>query len=177
MPAAGTAGGGRRPVNLMKFLVDQPLGGLAKWLRFCGFDAALVRLAPDRTGSWPPPRPGTRILTRQAACRRMPRPDLLILRADTPVAQLEEVIHGLQISPDQFKPLSRCRHCNDPLAPLDRESARGRVPEHVFHAQREFVHCPRCHRVYWRGSHLQGITATLRARLEQAPPPAPASRG
>jgi uncharacterized protein with PIN domain len=41
----------------MKFLVDQPLGGLVKWLRFCGFDAILVRLTPDKPGSLPPSRP------------------------------------------------------------------------------------------------------------------------
>ena len=41
----------------MNFLVDQPLGGLAKWLRFCGFDATLMRLAPDKPGSWPPSQP------------------------------------------------------------------------------------------------------------------------
>ena len=51
----------------MKFLVDQPLGGLAKWLRFCGFDATLMRLALDAPGNWPPHRPRTHILTRQAA--------------------------------------------------------------------------------------------------------------
>ena len=43
----------------MKFLVDQPLGGLAKWLRFCGFDAtlrcALIRISP---GACRPPVPG-----------------------------------------------------------------------------------------------------------------------
>ena len=103
----------------MKFLVDQPLGGLAKWLRFCGFDATLLRLAPDKPGSWPPLRPQTHILTRQAACQRLKRPDLLVLAAPEPEGQLTEVIRRLHLSPRHFKPLTRCRHCNDPLAPLE----------------------------------------------------------
>jgi uncharacterized protein len=152
----------------MKFLVDWPLGGLAKWLRFCGFDAALMRLAPDDPGSWPPPRPRTHILTRQAACRRLQRPDTLILAAPDPEAQLTEVMQRLHLEPRHLKPLSRCSHCNEPLAPLNREMVQGRVPEHVFHYHRQFYECPRCHRVYWPGSHIQGITGTLREKLEKA---------
>jgi uncharacterized protein with PIN domain len=151
----------------MKFLVDQPLGGLAKWLRFCGFDATLVRLGPDKTGSLPAPRPGTHILTRQAAGRRLKRPDVLILSAPDPEGQLQEVLRRLEIPARDLHPLSRCRHCNEPLARLDRDLAQGRVPEHVFLHHRRFFECPRCHRVYWPGSHIQGITGTLREQLAQ----------
>ncbi len=151
----------------MKFLVDQPLGGLAKWLRFCGFDATLVRLAPDQPQGWPPPRPQTHILTRQAASERLKRPDLLVLAAAEPEAQLEEVIRRLHLSPRHLHPLSRCSHCNDSLTPLDRDLVQGRVPEHVFHYYRQFFECPRCHRVYWPGSHIRGITRTLREKLEK----------
>jgi uncharacterized protein with PIN domain len=151
----------------MKFLVDQPLGGLARWLRFCGFDATLLRLAADKPGTWPPPQPRTHILTRQAAARRLKRPDLLVLAAPDPEAQLAEVLQRLRLSARHLKPLSRCSHCNDSLAPLGRELAQGRVPEHIFLHHRRFYECPRCHRVYWPGSHLQGITGALRKKLEQ----------
>ena len=153
----------------MKFLVDQPLGGLAKWLRFCGFDATLMRLAPDKPGNWPPPRPRTHILTRQAAAQRLKRPDLMVLAAPDTEGQLQEVLQRLGLSPRDFKPLTRCRHCNDLLTPLNRDQVQGRVSEHVFLHHRRFYECPRCHRVYWPGSHLRGITGTLRdqmARLE-----------
>jgi uncharacterized protein len=153
--------------GLMKFLVDWPLGGLAKWLRFCGFDATVLRLEPGKPDTWPPPRPQTHILTRQQACQRLARPDLLILAALTPATQLEEVLQRLHISPRQLKPLSRCSHCNDLLIPLERNLAQGRVPEHVFYAHHRFFECPRCHRVYWAGSHLSGISSTLREKLEK----------
>jgi uncharacterized protein with PIN domain len=151
----------------MKFLVDQPLGGLAKWLRFCGFDAALVRLAPDQPQGWPPPRPQTHILTRQTAAARLKRPDVLILTPAPPEAQLEEVMRRLHISPRHLNPLSRCSHCNELLVTLDRDLVQGRVPEHVFHYQRQFSECPRCRRVYWPGSHIRGISKTLREKLEK----------
>ena len=151
----------------MKFLVDQPLGGLAKWLRFCGFDATLLRLAPDKPGSWPPLQPQTHILTRQAACQRLNRPDLLVLAAPDPEGQLTEVIRRLHLTPRHLKPLTRCRHCNDPLVPLERDLVQGRVPEHVFLTHVRFYECPCCHRVYWPGSHIRGITGALRDQLEQ----------
>jgi uncharacterized protein len=151
----------------MKFLVDWPLGGLAKWLRFCGFDATLVRLDPDKPGTWPPPRPRTHLLTGQVACQRLKRPDLLILAAPDPEGQLAEVIRRLGISSRHLNPLSRCSHCNDLLVPLDRDLVQGRVSEHVFHYHRRFYECPRCHRIYWSGSHIKGITATLREKLEK----------
>ena len=160
----------------MNFLVDQSLGGLAKWLRFCGFDAILIRLAPDKPGSWPPPRPGSHILTRQAAAHRLKRPDLMVLAAPDSEGQLQEVLRRLGLSARDLKPLTRCRHCNDLLTPLNRDQVQGRVSEHVFLHHRRFFECPRCHRVYWPGSHLRGITGTLRdqlARLEagEAEPP------
>jgi uncharacterized protein with PIN domain len=149
----------------MKFLIDQPLGALAKWLRFCGFDATLMRLALDTPGTWPPPRPGTHILTRQAAVHRLKRPDLMVLTAPDPEGQLQEVLRRLGLSAHDLKPLTRCGHCNDLLIPLHRDQVQGRVSEHVFLHHRRFYECPRCHRVYWPGSHLRGITGTLRDHI------------
>ena len=78
-----------------------------------------------------------------------------------------EVMQRLGLSANDLKPLSRCRYCNAPLAPLDRNLVQGRVPEHVFLHHRWFYECPRCHRVYWPGSHIKGISGTLRDQLAQ----------
>ncbi len=147
----------------MKFLVDLPLGGLAKWLRFCGFDADCRRL----TVKLPPPAPETYILTRQESLKRLDRPDLVCLSASDPETQLQEVCRFLQISPRQIKPLSRCSRCNVPLAPIPREQVQGRVPEYVFHYQDQFLECPRCRRLFWPGSHLPAIIKTLQETLKE----------
>ena len=141
----------------MKFLVDLPLGGLAKWLRFCGFDADCRRL----DAGLPPPAPETYILTRQESLKKLARPDLVLVSAAGPEAQLQEVLGLLKISPQQLKPLSRCSRCNQPLSPIPREQAQGRVPEHVFHYHEQFWECPRCRRLFWPGSHLPAILTTL----------------
>jgi len=146
----------------MKFLVDQPLGGLAKWLRFSGFDAEVRRLSP---GALPPPAPDTCLLTRRAPLARLKRPDLLVLTAAAPGEQLAEVLQLLKIPRSRLRPLSRCSRCNEPLRPLSRDQVRGRVPEHVFHYQSQFYECPRCRRLFWPGSHLPGLSRTLEEKL------------
>lgn len=147
----------------MKFLVDLPLGGLAKWLRFCGFDAETRRLSAEL----PPVVPDTCILTRQEALRRLKRPDLFFISAAEPEPQLREVLRLLRISPRQLQPLSRCSRCNDRLTPVPREQVQGRVPEHVFHYQDRFFECPRCRQVFWPGSHLPAIIRTLQEGLKE----------
>ena len=147
----------------MKFLIDLSLGGLAKWLRFCGFDAETLRLGSDLS----PPAPDTCILTRQESLKRLQRPDLLFIDADEPEAQLQEVLTALQISPRQIQPLSRCSRCNERLTPVPREQVQGRVPEHVFHYHEQFFECPRCLRVFWPGSHLPAILRTLQEGLKE----------
>ncbi|MCX5894058.1 MAG: hypothetical protein NTW80_14045 [Deltaproteobacteria bacterium] len=147
----------------MKFLVDLPLGGLAKWLRFCGFDAENRRLGAEL----PPPVPDTYILTRQESFKRLARPDLVLVNAAAPEAQLQEVLFHCKISPRQIQPLSRCSRCNEPLSPVPREQVQGRVPEHVFHHHDQFFECPRCRRVFWPGSHLPAIIRTLQASLNE----------
>lgn len=150
----------------MKFIVDLPLGGLAKWLRFCGFDAVVERLSPGAPQKLPPPLPGAYLLTRQQAFNRWPREDLLVLAATDPEGQLEEVFHRLQITREQLHLLSRCGQCNARLVAIPRDRALGLVPEHVFHTQEQFYQCPRCGQVFWPGTHHRGIMARVLEKIE-----------
>jgi uncharacterized protein len=150
----------------MRFLVDLPLGGLAKWLRLCGFDATVMSFSPQRLGL-PPPVAGTYLLTRRAQHRGLQRDDLLVLASNDPEDQLAEVFHRLKLSRRDLAPLSRCGECNDLLKPVPRETALGLVPDYVFHTQAQFFQCPRCRRLYWPGSHPARITAKLHHLLRE----------
>ena len=144
----------------MKFIVDAPLGGLAKWLRFCGFDAGYRSLSAGRE-KLPSPAADTYILTGQQALAGLNRADILVISALSPLGQLKEVLRRLKISRRQMAPLNRCVRCNEPLTPVPRDRVQGLVPEHVFLHQRQFYQCPRCQRIFWPGSHLPPITAIL----------------
>ena len=150
----------------MKFMVDLPLAGLAKWLRFCGFDAVVQRLSPGSPPNLPAPLSDTYLLTRQQALSRLPREDLLVLTATDPEGQLQEVIRRLNLTRRHLHLLSRCGQCNALLVSLPREQALDLVPEHVFHTQQQFHQCPRCRQVFWPGSHHQGIMARVLEKLD-----------
>ena len=68
----------------MKFLVDQSLGGLVKWLR--GWPGSMRPTGkPSRRPkppSLPAPVPETYLLTRREGLRRLNRDDLLVLEAN-----------------------------------------------------------------------------------------------
>jgi len=145
----------------VKFIVDLPLAGLAKWLRFCGFDTIVQRFSR----SLPAAVPGLYLLTRQQTLGRGRRDDLLVLTAPDPESQLEEVIRRLKITRGHLNLLSRCGQCNEILASIPRDQVLGLVPEHVFHTQEQFHQCPKCRQIYWPGSHLPGIMARVLDKL------------
>ena len=78
-------------LSTMKFLVDQTLGGLSKWLRLLGFDVVQIRLTPQES-NLPDPKRDTYILTRQTSLpAKLGRSDLVILESDRPEEQLTEI--------------------------------------------------------------------------------------
>ena len=151
----------------MKFMVDLPLQGLAKWLRLCGLDAAVINFSARK--DLPAPYPGTYLVTRQAGFRHRQREDLLVLAANDPEDQVAEVFRVLKLSRRDLAPLSRCGECNDLLVPVPREEALGLVPDHVYHTQANFFQCPSCRRLYWPGSHLARIIARIQEALADPP--------
>jgi|UniRef100_A0A7V6DPQ3 uncharacterized protein with PIN domain len=151
----------------MKFLVDQPLAGLARWLRLCGFDAAVINFSLRKT--LPSPAPETYLITRQAGFHQRQREDLLVLAANNPEGQVAEVFRLLKLSRRDLAPLSRCGECNDLLVPVRREAALGLVPDHVYHTQATFFQCPSCKRLYWPGSHPARIIARIQEAIADPP--------
>jgi uncharacterized protein len=140
----------------MKFIADRMLGKLAKQLRMLGYDTLyyrgedvypLVRLARQQ---------GRVILTRST--KLLPKkPEDLIFRIteDDPFLQLKELVRNGNIELDEDEIFSRCLLCNAPLDPASREEVEGKVPDFIFHQQKEFFRCPQCQRIYWPGSHLE----------------------
>ncbi len=143
----------------MKFLVDNMLGRLATWLRLLGYDTAylpqmddheLVRIA----------RAQERILlTRDVELTRRRGVRCLLIESEKAAEQLEQVFRGLHLTARQA--FSRCAECNVALDAASRESVRGAVPPYVFQTQERFRRCPRCQRIYWRGTHWARVVAQL----------------
>ena len=149
----------------IKFIVDNNVGKLAKWLRIMGYDALLfdeeddgkmvkVALAQKRV-----------ILTKDTQIMRRRvvtsgRLKAVLLKSDEPKAQLRQIAETLGLD-YQFKPFSICLECNQSLVERDKDEVRDLVPSHVFETQSLYMECPSCHRIYWRGTHWQSMSREL----------------
>lgn len=149
----------------MRFAVDGTLGKLAKWLRLLGFDTwyrptaridELEGTAVDRI---------LLTKTRSARSRRTSR-RILVVEPDDPTAQLQWVVRALKIDPGGIRPYSRCLLCNTEIEEIDRDQARGRVPDYVWETARSFHRCRSCRRIYWPGSHTVRSRTRIRAAFE-----------
>ena len=89
----------------------------------------------------------------------MPEKDLdlqvTVVETDDPREQVREVLTKLKLEPRQDQFFSRCLMCNEILLTVSKEEVEGRVPEFICRSYDSFHACPRCHRVYWPGTHLQ----------------------
>lgn len=151
-----------------RFLVDANCGRLATWLRVLGFDAARPPALADDQVLRRAAREGRIILTRdrsiaQSRLVRAGRVRAYLVRAEEYDEQVREVVTALGLGP-LLRPFTRCVVCNTPLVRIPLERAWGRVPVYVYATQDQFDECPRCRRVFWRGTHhaaVERFVATL----------------
>ena len=138
------------------------LGRLAKRMRLLGidvlYDGALddneiirISLEQDRV-----------ILTRDTGLAARPLAgNHLFINSDRVQEQVDQV---LSTFPLESLPLTRCSGCNEPLEPLDKRDARDLVPLYVYETQTEFLRCPDCGRIYWKGSHVRRMAIPARMK-------------
>ena len=144
-----------------KFIVDEMLGRLAKWLRAIGYDAvyhngggdsALVQraLEEDRI-----------ILTKDSHLvkRKLARKSLLV-RSDQPRDQLKQVVKELELDVES-RVFTRCLICNRELVSIGKEDVRDKVPIYIYLTQDKFYECPNCGRVYWPGTHKDSMLEVI----------------
>ncbi len=150
----------------IKFFADNNVGKLAKWLRMMGYDTLFFNGSDDSSMIAIALAEGRVILTRdtQIMRRRVVTSGQLkaiLIQGDEPEQQMRQVIDSLNLD-CQFRPFTICLECNQPLVPRSREQVKDLVPPYVFQTQVQYVECPTCHRIYWRGTHWQAMTEKLK---------------
>ena len=155
----------------MRFVVDSNVGRLARWLRIAGFDTLFVRGIDDNRLVRIALDEDRVLLTRdrQILQRRLVtsgRLKVILIEDDEVKAQLRQVLTALNLA-SELRPFSLCVECNEPLVPREREEVEELVPPYVFQTQTQYMQCPGCLRIYWRGTHwarmsreLEGIVGT-----------------
>ncbi len=155
-----------------RFIVDHNVGKLAKWLRMMGYDtlffsgdndSRLIALArkEDRVIL----TKDTQIMRRRLVTNGQIK--TILIRDDKPEIQMHQVITTLNLDP-QFRPFSICLECNQLLAERSKTQVKKLVPPYVFQTQSQYMECPTCHRIYWRGTHWQAMTRKLKGFMSNS---------
>ncbi|MCD6391500.1 MAG: Mut7-C RNAse domain-containing protein [Dehalococcoidia bacterium] len=149
----------------IKFIADNNVGKLARWLRLMGYDTLLFRQKDDSRMINTALNEDRVILTKDAQFmkRRLVTNGTLkaiLVKQDDPVVQIQEVVKLLNLN-CHFKPFSLCLECNRALQPRSKEEMEHLVPPRVYETQTLYMECPACHRIYWQGTHWQAMVRKL----------------
>lgn len=145
------------------FWCDAMLGGLARWLRAAGYDAAWVEGIDDTDLVRRALADGRVLLTADThlalhGAIRSGRVRALLLEPGLGMLeQLRFVMRALGLERRE----ARCMACGGALRPIPRESARPEVPPRTWAWCDAFWRCERCAKVFWRGTHWTRIAARL----------------
>jgi uncharacterized protein len=153
------------PLRVIRFVLDVHLGRLARYLRLAGFDTLYDRGAGD-DGLAEMSRAEHRVLlTRdQGLLKRRAGTHGYCVRSTAPPRQLAEVVSRFDLR-RLVRPFSRCMVCNGELVAADLRDVEAGVPRRSRQCFAEYLRCPACHRIYWRGSHYPRLEQILAAAL------------
>ena len=145
-------------------MVDANVGPLAKWLRVTGYDTAFIRDVDDNELLRVAREQGRIVVTRDQyiMLRRVVTSGqvrAVLVRSDDFRKQMRELAEALGLG--FHGGFSLCIECNRQLEEISKESVRERVPPFVYDTQDQFLVCPDCRKLYWRGTHWRNMTQEL----------------
>ncbi len=151
-----------------RWLADEMLGRLARYLRFVGADTAWVRDLDDREIARWAAAEKRFLLTRDRGLARRVESSLLLLSPYVE-EQWKTLRRRFPDLPTEVR-FVRCSLCNGTLAayapPADRPLPAG-VPRERVAAGLPLYKCAACGHVYWEGSHTADIRERLRRWSEE----------
>jgi uncharacterized protein with PIN domain len=165
------------PLREARFVLDVHLGTLAGYLRMFGFDAVLSGLEGDEAIARLSRREKRIVLTRDRGLlkRRIVTHGCLV-RSLAPREQLAEVFARFDLAGPALRStggstglFSRCMACNGMLARVDKAAVLGLLPPRVAEAYDEFSRCSGCGKVFWRGTHWEGMRKLAEEMLGAQP--------
>jgi uncharacterized protein with PIN domain len=144
----------------VRFLADEMLGRLARWLRILGYDTTYLSPADDNDLVRVARAEGRILLTRDTELARRRGLRAILIESERVEEQVRQVLDALDLTTEGS--FSRCPICNIPLEELNKAAVADHVPPYILRTQERFSRCPNCGRIYWRGTHW----ARMRERIE-----------
>jgi uncharacterized protein with PIN domain len=144
----------------MKFIVDNMLGKLAKWLRFLGYDTLYPKILNDKQLAQLSLAEDRVLLTRDKELASKKDIKVLYIISEQLDDQLKQVIleFGLKLGDSAF---TRCPECNYMLKKIEKTDIEGKLPSGVIENQDKFWVCNNCEQYYWQGTHFTKIKDKL----------------
>ena len=148
----------------MKYLCDQMLGTLAKWMRIYGLDTFYANNEIDDSDLIDICKnEGRLLITRDKnLIQRARRENIKTIEIKTTDIneQIKNAIPGKEINKKNF--LSRCILCNSLVNEIEKQEVSGKVPKRVFDKQEKFWICKKCNKIYWKGSHYENMIEKIK---------------
>ena len=145
-----------------RFIADTMLGSLAKKLRLLGIDAAYISDPDDSELKYLVRSQARILLTRDLNLSRSMGDLAWPVTGKDVREEFLSVAEKLKPFSDLLLPFSRCLDCNDPLQSMELSEAEGKVPPFIFQSQKNFTYCPSCGKVFWKGTHSEGMEEEVR---------------
>ena len=147
-----------------RFICDDHLGKLARYLRVGGFDTVYDRDMTDSGLLGIALDENRHILTRDNRLIELTLVrDYLLITHDDWERQLRQIIETYDLIFNSGNFLSRCLEDNTPTIRVEKESVRFEIYPYTYEHHDDFRRCPACGRIYWYGSHVEA----MRKRLAQ----------
>jgi len=145
------------PLRTPRFVLDVHLGKLASYLRLLGFDVLYSPAYNDDELMSISLHEGRTLLSKDRRLVRHPSlTHAYLVRANHSREQAGEVVTRFDLF-SSIHPFIRCLSCNTLLRTVEKEDVSDRLPPRVGKAFSEFFLCTSCDRVYWKGSHYEGM--------------------
>jgi uncharacterized protein with PIN domain len=146
-----------------RFVCDDNLGKLARYLRVGGFDTIFDKNITDGTIIQISLDEQRHILTRDHRLieRTLVR-DYFLIENNLWPDQLRAVMSHFGLRFKKERMFVRCLEDNTVIVPVEKKEIKELVYPFTYKTHDEFRQCPTCKRVYWSGTHITAVTDRLK---------------
>ncbi len=159
-----------RPIPLRRpaFILDVHLGKLARLMRMAGLDACYRNDYDDMEIILSAQDTKRIILTRDKGLlkHKIVTHGYWVHETD-PERQFVEVIRRFDLT-NETNTFSRCIHCNAVLEPIEKDKIENKLQAGTKKYFTQFMQCPVCKRIYWKGSHYEHMKKRLGELIKRA---------
>ena len=154
---------GNHKTLVPRFLCDEMLQGLARWLRAAGYDTQSCPAGtPDRKLLEQARNEQRWLITRDHKLQelRHAKGTVILLKSNGTEACAQELMIHVPVD-WQLRPFTRCLLCNKLLTVAPAEKIE-EIPSDSRKLADPLLECTQCGKLYWSGGHVERLTKKLK---------------